>query len=634
MPPSRQPSVVAEADESTPSNPSVSRQASTSAQPSPKVGLHRGARRRSAGSAGTASTGAWEDALDLFEFFQLVDVIGRSYKRISQREFMRSRSSRRRVSRALLRALMLVTPGLGLLLAALMPVNPPRVRMALLAVIGLIVVEKAGLVWMHTWKGFTRRTAERVDGLLLALGCLAFTAQQIWGPGILAVNPPGDGLAYPALQIRQAGDLWVMLLVLRGFRILNLVPNYREMLVTTRSVARFLMVAALLIVLLMYCFGLLGVFLFAGELRYRKPAYEVCFVSDGLTTSMQAHQGVQRDDNATQICNALPSYIDDNIHFDSFGSALFTLFQVLTTSNWHEVMYGFMWGVQAKVAAALYFLAFYVLAVSFIFNLVIAVFIDSFENARTVLREKRRYIRDAYTGGGTDVYWKIKGLNNQSTLTAFLDSQDQAGGLQPAIDSLSQELTHSALPHMFNSQAGTVSGRVGAANASVAATRSARYQVDSTALSTSSLRHLRETITRVEAEQERKAQATRLPHPDLPASSLRTVQAYSALQGKHIQPPPMGAPLASAKHARRASPAPEQSCRRRLSTQDSSSLPPSRQPVSSLLSASGVYRSHRSVTTHTSEGSSGSVKQGPASACPESVHAADSDADDDDIYPA
>lgn len=370
-----------------------------------------------------------ENCLGLFEFFEVVEVLGRKYKRISQRQFLKGRGGRRLVSRVLSKGGLLLSPLATLVLAAVSPLAPSAARNAMLGVVGVIALEKMCLMYMQGPRQYIRRTAELVDWAVLLVSMVAFgTAQQL-GYGLsLATSPP---LSAPQLQERQLADLWIMVLCLRGFRIFNLIPNFRELLVTTRSVLRFLAVAVSILLLLMYAFGLLGVFLFAGRVAYRTPAFDQCFAASGTAI-----------DGAGGVCTSLPSFADGNVHFDTFASGLFTLFQVLTTSNWHEVMYLTMWGVPNKAAAALYFLAFYITAVSFIFNLVVAVFIDSFENARSVIKEKRRFIRDALTGNGSDVFWKIKGLASSNTLTAFLDTPDGGNDLQSTIQALSEHLKH------------------------------------------------------------------------------------------------------------------------------------------------------------------------------------------------
>jgi hypothetical protein len=62
--------------------------------------------------------------------------------------------------------------------------------------------------------------------------------------------------------------------------------------------------------------------------------------------------------------------------FDTFPRAYLTMFQLLTTSNWHEVMYAACQGVDTYWAA-LFFVSFDILSVTIVLNLVLAVVIET-----------------------------------------------------------------------------------------------------------------------------------------------------------------------------------------------------------------------------------------------------------------
>ena len=70
-------------------------------------------------------------------------------------------------------------------------------------------------------------------------------------------------------------------------------------------------------------------------------------------------------------------YVSPYHDFNSFFDALLVLFQLLTTSNWHTVMYAY-----AAVTgwwATVYFMSFYIIVVVLILNLVIALVLEQFE---------------------------------------------------------------------------------------------------------------------------------------------------------------------------------------------------------------------------------------------------------------
>mmetsp|Transcript_2466 Transcript_2466/g.3547 ORF Transcript_2466/g.3547 Transcript_2466/m.3547 type:complete len:1495 (+) Transcript_2466:43-4527(+) len=64
--------------------------------------------------------------------------------------------------------------------------------------------------------------------------------------------------------------------------------------------------------------------------------------------------------------------------FCDFQAGLLTLLQIVTTSNWHEIMYGAM-DETGSTVVSLYFISFYFLAVIMMFNIIVAVFIEIFQ---------------------------------------------------------------------------------------------------------------------------------------------------------------------------------------------------------------------------------------------------------------
>ena len=76
-------------------------------------------------------------------------------------------------------------------------------------------------------------------------------------------------------------------------------------------------------------------------------------------------------------------YVNYYHTFDNFGGTMLTLFQLLTTSNWHDVMYAYMTTYGSsyffKAIIALFFVSFIVIVVIVILGLVIALIIEQFE---------------------------------------------------------------------------------------------------------------------------------------------------------------------------------------------------------------------------------------------------------------
>ena len=77
---------------------------------------------------------------------------------------------------------------------------------------------------------------------------------------------------------------------------------------------------------------------------------------------------------------------DCHFGFETFGCAMFVLFQCMTTSNWHEIMNSFM--NHFSQASALYFVMFFLIVNLVLMNLMVAVTIEAFMTARSAAKEK------------------------------------------------------------------------------------------------------------------------------------------------------------------------------------------------------------------------------------------------------
>jgi hypothetical protein len=76
---------------------------------------------------------------------------------------------------------------------------------------------------------------------------------------------------------------------------------------------------------------------------------------------------------------AMREFTDGYVSFDSAFSALLTVFQLFTTSNWHTVMYAAMQATNGW--ASIYFVSFFFLVVRFVTVLLLALIIESFSMA-------------------------------------------------------------------------------------------------------------------------------------------------------------------------------------------------------------------------------------------------------------
>lgn len=81
-----------------------------------------------------------------------------------------------------------------------------------------------------------------------------------------------------------------------------------------------------------------------------------------------------------------------NLGFETFGCSVLALFQMMTTSNWHEIMNSAI--AVFGPAAAVYFCAFYLIVNLILMNLMAAVTIEAFLSARKDVKKTIKFKKD------------------------------------------------------------------------------------------------------------------------------------------------------------------------------------------------------------------------------------------------
>jgi Ion transport protein len=144
----------------------------------------------------------------------------------------------------------------------------------------------------------------------------------------------------------------------------------------------------------------------------------------------------------SSVCGArvaveAPGFLTDAGSMRSLGDASLALFQMLVSSNWHEIIYTNLFAGADPAATLAFFLAFYTVSVAVTFNLVIAIFIDAFETAHEQVYDKdhaMRFLIDrhvpirakaARVSGPRDLVYKIKGHDNPTLLAALLEDGER-----------------------------------------------------------------------------------------------------------------------------------------------------------------------------------------------------------------
>lgn len=405
-----------------------------------------------------SGTGDEDIRLSIFEFFYVVDVINRRYRRYKPDHFHKT-SGRRFLEKNHVAALSALIPLLALVAVALMPWWGDWSRVVALGSLALALVEHCGRIYLVGFARYKRSRRQTYDAIvtIVSIVCWSLTEANVFVEGTVPAK------------------VWLLLVCVRSLKMLAYVESFRDTLLTINTIGRFMCIALSIMTLLMYCFAIIGTEVFAGrvdiveassiELGRRLSADPLTPLSSDVigqasaidvelaqlydrVRELESKKDALVGDSGpstvplrrtSEVENAVPitelPYYDEFVSFDDFGSAMMALLQMVTTSNWHEEMYTVMLGSgEYSTWTALFFVVFYFLAVTFMLNLVIAIYIDAFETAQVqkAVQAQHRVIKDvlqpaqrkaAQLLGEQDEFWKIKGSRRITTLSAYLAQQ-------------------------------------------------------------------------------------------------------------------------------------------------------------------------------------------------------------------
>jgi hypothetical protein len=103
------------------------------------------------------------------------------------------------------------------------------------------------------------------------------------------------------------------------------------------------------------------------------------FIMLWATCGMMVFAGYDADDDVSYSASNGDGFTDPNLGFDTFAIALFTMFQVFTTSNWHEVMYRGMASMGVPTwASPVFFISFHYFITTVVMQLMIAILVEMF----------------------------------------------------------------------------------------------------------------------------------------------------------------------------------------------------------------------------------------------------------------
>ncbi|CAF1073951.1 unnamed protein product [Rotaria sordida] len=210
---------------------------------------------------------------------------------------------------------------------------------------------------------------------IIAEGCLNYIKNpfNVFDGGIIVIS-----------LIELYGTKTSGLSVLRTFRLLRVLklvrfmPTLRRQLVvllkTLDSVAAFL----LLLLLFVFIFSILGMHLFGGEFCTLEAFNRTSREQIDMKCRCCACAEWNLLKNSTDLKDL--TCIQDRANFDSFRFALLTVFQILTQEDWNEVLYNGM--KKTSPWSALYFIALMIFGNYILLNLLVAIVVESYSNAK------------------------------------------------------------------------------------------------------------------------------------------------------------------------------------------------------------------------------------------------------------
>ena len=158
------------------------------------------------------------------------------------------------------------------------------------------------------------------------------------------------------------GGAWSALRAFRLFRLFKLARSWRKLRMLLAVVARTLAELSWFLVLLLlfiFIFGLLGVSLFANQMRFDKLGYKIDLNNTEAFFSPEAEDSIPRS------------------NFDDLGNAMIVVFQVLSGENWNVVMYDSI-RASGLGAGAAYFIAMIILGAMVVLELFVAILLGGF----------------------------------------------------------------------------------------------------------------------------------------------------------------------------------------------------------------------------------------------------------------
>jgi len=173
------------------------------------------------------------------------------------------------------------------------------------------------------------------------------------------------------------------------------------------------------------------------------------FITLWATVGMMLFSGAFGDSQTTLSSASGSGLTDPNIGFDTFSTALFTMFQVFTSSNWHEIMYrGMETPDLPRFASPTFFISFHYFCTTVVMQLMIAILVEMYiqissdPNVANVLSSEGNYERASTVSAAH---------NNSSSSMSLISGQASARSSKtPTVDGDDSDAHRNRRPVAFN----------------------------------------------------------------------------------------------------------------------------------------------------------------------------------------
>ncbi len=237
------------------------------------------------------------------------------------------------------------------------------------------------------------------DGVLVVLSLVEFVIELFATSDECSIA--GSGGAFTVLRTFR------LFRVVRAFKLARSWKSLQKIIFTIFNTLKEIGNFGILLLLFMYIFALIGMQSFAYKYRFDEDGYSVPRFDDEADVRHAFDDaGIIPAPPLCYINTAFYSFERPRANFDDLVSAMVAVFQILTGENWNGVMYD-AWNC-CGWSSVLYFVALVIIGSFIVFNLLIAIMLQSFgSDSRGGGEEEADHNEDQEAGIAARMRWDL-----------------------------------------------------------------------------------------------------------------------------------------------------------------------------------------------------------------------------------